>query len=88
MGNQEIDWMLEHWRSLTCIQGNFNKQDRELDGSLRDHGLVVTGDPDYDYPEEFQRRKKRNSPPPRRRKRRNRKVPLKLLVIATLTTLR
>jgi len=47
MGNQEIDWILEHWRCLEWIHGILNKKDPEVDRTLRkrlmDHGLTVTG---------------------------------------------
>ncbi|KAK3810321.1 MAG: hypothetical protein J3Q66DRAFT_415870 [Benniella sp.] len=43
MNEQEIDWMLEHWRSLECLRGGLNdrKPDvaRELRKRLKSHGI-------------------------------------------------
>jgi hypothetical protein len=36
MNHQEIDWILEHWRSLVRISGTMNYQERKIDMELRE----------------------------------------------------
>jgi len=54
MGDREIDWILEHWRCLSWIDGTFNtrkpKLDRALRNRLKDHGLEFVGS--YDSEDE------------------------------------
>ncbi|KAK3810181.1 MAG: hypothetical protein J3Q66DRAFT_404945 [Benniella sp.] len=48
MENQEIDWILEHWRCLEWVHGILNKQDPEVDRTLRkrlrSHGMMAIAD--------------------------------------------
>ncbi|KAK3823246.1 MAG: LOW QUALITY PROTEIN: hypothetical protein J3Q66DRAFT_331240 [Benniella sp.] len=45
MGDTEVDWMLEHWKSLTVFDGDLNTHDPALRGALqrrmKKHGIKV-----------------------------------------------
>jgi hypothetical protein len=48
MGDQEIGWMLQHWRCLKFIHGKFNyklgpEEHRQMQEKLWEHGIMVVG---------------------------------------------
>ncbi|KAF9980320.1 hypothetical protein BGZ65_005244, partial [Modicella reniformis] len=53
MGMEEIEWMLQHWRSLAEVGGKLNRYDYNIDNKLRerlqDHGINCIEDDQVEW---------------------------------------